>query len=99
MGKTSGKSRKVKGTHEEIIKGEYQVNAYIRKYYTKQRNALVNVVLFCCEKIVICDLIFLNISRNDERLYPSGSVRLSNNKLSFSPENTKLVKNILVLEC
>ena len=34
-----------------------------------------------------------------ERLYPFRSVGLSNSKLSFGSENTKLIKKILVLEC
>ena len=44
-------------------------------------------------------LIILNIFRDDELLYPSGCVRLSNNKLSFGPENKKLIKKRLILEC
>ena len=39
-------------------------------------------------------LIFLHIFRDDERLYPFRSVRLSNNELSFGPENKKPSKKL-----
>ena len=43
-------------------------------------------------------LICLDIFREDECLYPSRSVRLCNNKVSFGPENKKLSKKLLVLK-
>ena len=43
-------------------------------------------------------LVFVDIFRDDERLYPSRSVRLSNNKLNLGPENKKPeIKKLVVL--
>ena len=44
-------------------------------------------------------MICFDIFRDVERLYPPGSVRLSNNKVSFGLENEKLINKLLVLEC
>ena len=42
-------------------------------------------------------LICLDIYRDDERLYPPRSVRISNNKVSFGLKNKKLSKKLLAL--
>ena len=44
-------------------------------------------------------LICLDIFRDVELLYLPRSVWLSNNKVSVSPENKKLIKKPLALEC
>ena len=49
---------------------------------------------FCLEKIVTCDFDLLDIFHDDQRLYPSKSVRLSNNKTSFGYENKKLISEL-----
>ena len=43
-------------------------------------------------------LIFSDIFLDDERLYPSRTVRLLNNKASFGLNNEKLSKKLFVLE-
>ena len=42
-------------------------------------------------------LICLEISRDNRRLYPPRSVRLSDNMVSFGLENKKLIEKILVV--
>ena len=44
-------------------------------------------------------LIFLDIFRQGERLYPSESVRVSNNKVSLGLKNKQLIEKLLVMEC
>ena len=43
-------------------------------------------------------LIYFDILRDNERLFPPRSVRLSNNKMSFDVENDKLSKRLLLLK-
>ena len=55
-------------------------------------------MIFVWKRLQLAILIFLDIFRDGERLNPSRSVRLSNNKLSFCQEIRTLVKELLVVD-
>ena len=55
---------------------------------------LVNFMIFVVKRL---RFFILDIFRDDERSYPPRTVRFSNNKLTFGPENKKLIKKLV--EC
>lgn len=79
------------------IKKLYNLNLYKKSKLTCF-HSLISII-FVCENIITCNFNFLGHFSWQWAVTPARSVWLSNNKLSFGPENKKLIKTLLAQEC